>query len=438
MRILYVVHGYPPQATGGVELRAFYLARELKKKHDIMIFCGGSNQDLPDYHVEDLQIEGVPVRRVNYNFRDLTSFEGIYLNQRIEEIFVKALDDLRPDVVHIHHLTGLSTGIPEVLRRRDLPQILSLHDFWMGCPRGQRIKSDLTPCPTLDREQCLPCTKEIWGDLVDGPKPGWLRSRFQASDPLVNLKLYDRQIRRILGIPDLLLTPSVFSREIFLVDGVDPDRIRTLPYGLNSSLFEGLTRTQSEKVRFGFVGSVLPTKGVHVLLEAFRKFDRDDVVLDIYGEVVPYHGDMSYVESLKAEIESTPRVRIHGRYENQDLPGILGAIDVLVVPSVWFETYCITIREGFLAGVPVLASNLGAMGEAIEDGVSGLLFESGNAQDLHEKMVRLLDPELRRSLCGQAARVKEIRVNAAELVELYQEIRRKRRRSSGCARDEMA
>jgi glycosyltransferase involved in cell wall biosynthesis len=427
MRILFVVHGYPPQGMGGVELRASYLARELRKAHTVSVFCRGNNASREDYSVEDLLIDEVEVRRVSYSFRDLDRFEGVYVNRRIEALFEKTLDEVRPDVVHIHHLTCLSTTIPEVLRRKGVPHVMSLHDFWMGCPRGQRIRSDLATCHTIDREKCLPCTEEIWGrEMMRGKEPKGLLGRLLGqSDPQAILRDYDAHIRRILGLPDLLLTPSVFSRDRFVEQGVAADRIRVLPYGLPTRLFQGIRRQKDTVLRFGYVGSVLPTKGAHVLLEAFEGLDRENVRLDIYGEVVPYHGDSSYVEELRARIAKTPGVKMHGRYENADLPRILEKVDILVVPSVWFETFCITVREGFLAGIPVIASDIGAVAESIEDGVSGLLFRPGDSGDLREKMRRLVDdPELRLLLAGQASRVKTIEDNTRELVEIYREVRR--------------
>lgn len=425
MRILFVVHGFPPQATGGVELRAYYLAQEFRRNHTVSVFCRGASPELEDYHRESLEIDGIPTRRINYNFRDLDTFVGVYLNSRMEAEFESYLDEFQPEIVHIHHLTCLSTRIPEILRRRGIPQILSLHDFWMGCPKGQRIRSDLQTCGTIDRELCLPCAAEIWGPLVEAePIEGFWRRLLKRFDPLARLKEYERHIQRVLDIPDLLLTPSEFSRSIFLGQGVAPERIRALPYGLDKSIFEGVGSRPSETFRFAFVGSVLPTKGVHVLLEAFRGLERDGVRLDIYGEIVPFHGNTTYVEELGAEIEATEGVTLHGRYENSKLPRILENVDALVVPGVWFETFCITIREGFLADVPVIASNLGAMGESLEDGVSGLLFHPGDSRDLRRQMRRLVDePDLRVRLRGQSERVKGIRENSEELLELYRQVR---------------
>jgi glycosyltransferase involved in cell wall biosynthesis len=422
MKILLVSHGFPPQGTGGVELRTSYVAQHLKRRgHEVTVFCRGSDAAHPDYRVEHLEIYGVPVHRVNYLFRDLDHFEGVYENRRIHEIFASALDEIRPDVVHIHHLTCLSTTIPRLLRERGVPQVMSLHDFWIGCPRGKRMRPPGELCPTIDRNLCLPCTEGIWGRMVSGLGP--LRRRLRIGNPLGNLQVYDERMRKMLEAPDLLLTPSDFSRGLFLDFGVDPERIRTLPYGLDRSLFTGFRHEESDDFRFCFIGSVMPSKGAHVLLEAFRGLDRPGARLDIHGEIVAEHGDEEYPRRLRTAVEATPLACLHGRFENKDVPAILARADALVVPSVWYETFCITIREGFLAGVPVLASDLGAMSEAIEDGISGLHFRPGDVTDLRLKMRRIADdPDLRRRLSNQGHRVKSIEDNVLELEEIYGEV----------------
>ena len=116
-------------------------------------------------------------------------------------------------------------------------------------------------------------------------------------------------------------------------------------------------------------------------------------------------------------------VTFYGRYDNKNVACILSLIDVLVVPSIWHETFSIVIREGFLAGVPVIASNIGAMKESIEDGETGLLFEYGDPDDLFEKMKMLVkDEALRRRLSNCRDKVKEMTENANEIMQVYKEL----------------
>src|SRR5262249_11155778 len=110
----------------------------------------------------------------------------------------------------------------------------------------------------------------------------------------------------------------------------------------------------------------------------------------------------------------------HGRYEPDAVPAILAGLDALVVPSVWYESFSLVVREGFLAGVPVVASGHGAMAEAIEHGVNGLLFRPGDAADPAAPRRRLIaDPALWERPATHPQRVASVADSAARHLALY-------------------
>ncbi len=421
MKIAMVVHGFVPEATGGVELRCYYLARELAKTHDVAVFTRTGDASKDDYATSEESIDGIAVTRVHYNFGDCRDFRDIYINERMEEVFAEWLDRVRPDAVHIHHLTCLTTTIPALLKRRGIACVMSLHDFWLSCPRGQIIRTDLNICDPIDRRKCLPCLADLWPHFP-WPSRGFFDRLLGRQPDLTPILEYEKHVREVLATPDRLFAPCDFHRNKFIELGAPADRIQTMAYGFDKSLFEGVAarREPSDQVRIGYIGSVIPTTGVHVVVDAFAGIEADRASLDIYGEIPSFHGDTSYAREMERKVESHDGIRIHGRYENRDLPDILAKIDVLVVSSIWYETFSITIREGFLAGIPVVASRLGAMGEAFEDGVSGLYFRAGDAEDLRTKLLALIeDPDLRRRIVEAPKKVKSIEDNAVEIAEIY-------------------
>jgi glycosyltransferase involved in cell wall biosynthesis len=231
---------------------------------------------------------------------------------------------------------------------------------------------------------------------------------------------YDRHVHETLALPDVVLTPSQFHREAYVRYGVDADRIRVVPCGL-PPMPVGQAAPHSGGLRIGFLGTLIPSKGAHVLLEAYRLLGRPEVALDVWGHWVPYHGDTGYLDRLKTTAASMPgTVQFPGRYGQEDVARILAGLDVLVVPSLWWESFSLVVREGFLAGVPVVASGHGAMAEAIEHGVSGLLFRPGDAADLAAQLRRLLDePGLRERLAAHPKRVASVAEAAAAHEALY-------------------
>lgn len=421
MRILYVLHTWHPEGKGGTEMHAHAMARALARKgHQLGVFSRTGRPDRPEYEITTEWEGPVSITRINNTFRDVPNFEWIYRNRHVHEAFEKELAEFKPDLVHIHHLTGLSTTIIESMKARGLPVVLTLHDFWTVCPRGQRMTRDLKLCESIDRRQCYSCLGGLWphifGDLENERLVVDLRGRLS---PAV-LAEWDRHMSYVLNLCDVLVAPSAFHRERMLDFPLDPERIVALPHGLDHAPFDGRFRPASPPARIGFIGSVIPVKGVHILVEAFRRLGRPELSLEIHGEIAPFHDDRTYGERLRELAKGLPNVHFHGPYDAERVGTVLEGIDVLVVPSLWWETYCLTIREGLLAGIPVLASDLGAMREALDGERDGILFRAGDPDDLKEKLELLLDDaHFRTRFYNRGASVKTLDQGVEETEDVY-------------------
>jgi hypothetical protein len=223
-----------------------------------------------------------------------------------------------------------------------------------------------------------------------------------------------------LGLCDLLICPSEFHRERMLDFPLDPERTLALPHGMDITRHEAPLRLPKPVRTIAYLGAVIPVKGVHVLIEAFKRLGRRDLRLEIHGVMPGFHEDHDYGQRMRAEAEGWPNISFHGSYEVDEVPRILEGVDLLVVPSIWWESFCLTLREGILAGVPVVASDLGAMREALDGERSGLLFRPGDPEDLRRKLERLVaDDALRERLSNQGDRVKGMDVYLRELQEVY-------------------
>jgi glycosyltransferase involved in cell wall biosynthesis len=224
----------------------------------------------------------------------------------------------------------------------------------------------------------------------------------------------------------VLTAPSESTRHDYRAWGIERE-ICVVPCGLEHGAFQLARRPRGDRVRddrlrVAYIGSVIPSKGAHVLVEAVQMLDPELVQLDVHGEAFPWHGDAGYPERLRRLDRGTHRITQHGRYEPGELPRILADVDVLVVPGLWFETFCLTIREGFLAGIPVVASRLGAMAEAIEHDVTGLLVEPGDAADLARALLRFIDdPTLADRLASAPKSIDDSGAMVARYLRLYDE-----------------
>ncbi len=385
------------------------LARALVERgHSVSVFCRDGDGARPDYDLVREEVEGVPVTRINYMFGDAVSLDWIYHNPRIDHEVESVVEQTKPDVVHIHHVTCLSTTLIDRIKLHGVPVVMTLHDFWTVCPRGQRIRPDLDLCRELDRERCAPCLQEMW-------------PHFGITADV--LRQVDGQMLERLRACDRLLTPSEFHRQRMLEIDLDPERVFAVPHGLDHELLPERSRWRFPPKKVGFIGSVIPTKGVHVLVEAMNLINNPEVECHIWGEAPSFHGDLGYVDRLKEAAADHLRFFFHGAYSQDRLPEILADLDVLVVPSLWWETFCLTIREAMLAGVPVVASDLGAMHEALTELDQDLLFEPGNAQDLVWKLHALASDEgAYRAAAALRGHVRTLEVMAEETEGHYRAV----------------
>jgi glycosyltransferase involved in cell wall biosynthesis len=421
MRILFGLHTYLPEGKGGTEMHVHALAKTLGRSHTVRVVAREGDPSKPDYAVTRETYEGVEVARINHLWRDVRSFEDVYKNRRVHELFERELVDFRPDLVHLHHLTGLSTTIVETIKRGGLPLAMTLHDFWTVCPRGQRMTKELDLCENVDRNVCFHCLGGIWPQFFTDFDRQRIELDSRGKLAPRDLAEFDRHMAYVLNLADVLIAPSEFHRERMLDFPLPADRTIALPHGLDHAPFRGVVRAPRPVKRIGYLGSVIPVKGVHVLVEAFNLLKRADLELHVHGESFAFHDDRSYFERLKARAVGRPNVFFHGAYRPVDLPRILANLDVLVVPSLWWESFCLTIREGLMAGVPVVASDLGAMREALDGERNGLLFRPGDPQDLADRLRAIVeDDALRIRLSNRREAVKSIETYAEEILGVYE------------------
>ncbi len=429
-RVLHVVSGYLPGDAGGTQLHLRDLCRAQGSFGWEPVIFTRQDGEGPEFEIQRDEFEGVPVHRLRNNFLDVDRFSLLFEHPGIDAKFVEVLEECRPDLVHVHHLTCLSCSILREVKERGLPLVMTLHDYWLQCPRGQRIRpEDLEICTRIERKRCLPCLRRLWPHLLPGGDPqGGLLGRIRAwfhgpGEAEENYAWREAFVKRMLDLCDATIAPSRFHRDRFLEWGLDGARCRFIEHGLPREGLEAPPHDCDEVRHIGFLGSVIPSKGVHVLVEACKRLEREGIVLDIHGELLDYHGDRGYGDRLRELAGDDIELRLHGGYRSGELPGILKGLDLLVVPSIWWETFCLTAREGALAGLPVVAGRLGGVGEAVEQGLA-LGFEAGNAGDLARVLERLCgDRELRREMAGKGGLVRSIEECAAETCALYEELR---------------
>jgi len=407
--------------VGGVEQHVEGLAKSLVDQgHDVTIYARTSRDGLQGT-VHEEAAWGCRVFRVVYRHEGLTGLRDLYCTELLDQAFLGFLQDQlaqdrRFDVAHVHHLTGVSVGILTHLEAAGIPVALTLHDYWLMCPRGQMWHRREEPCERVEPRRCADCLQPTF--------PSWL------ADDVAEERVAEvhQQALDTLAQADLLITPSSRTLPFFERLGVDPARFRVVQNGVDVAALAAVPPPVPEApLRVAYLGSLIPSKGLHVLTAAFlRVWPRlpDGCRLDIHGNAMPYHGDDTYLDRVFGNLPEGAPIHYHGAYATGDLPRIMAGIDVVVVPALWEEAFGLTAREAMAAGRPVICSRIGGLQDAVEDGVQGWLVPPGDAVTLGDALERLAGD--RQQLLRMAAAAGQQRhgfdAMATELADLYRDL----------------
>ena len=396
LKILVIIHGFPPYYMAGSEVYTFNKCIELSKEHEVIVFTRIENEFQKPYNVVESIRYGIKIISVNKPGRDYT-FRSKYEDFRMVEIFQESLRKIQPDIVHIDHLSHLSVSIVDIVKENHIPIIFTLHDFWMICIRGQLIRDDYTLCtgPTLER--CKICNMKHF------------TSEIQVNH---EIKRWIKTLSRVNHKVDLFIAPSRFLMKTYINNGIRADKIIYIDYGFEKSLLHNLKKNNFNKIRFGFLGRIIPVKGISLLIDAFNKIDHSKAELNVYGKLP---GSYRFLK----ETCLNSAINFKGSYNYNKIRKVLCDIDVLVTPSIWYENSPLVIHEAFLARIPVITSNLGGMAELVNNEKNGLLFELGSIEDLRDKMELFINnPKLIKDY-SQETYVRSIQEDVKDIMKLY-------------------
>jgi glycosyltransferase involved in cell wall biosynthesis/MoaA/NifB/PqqE/SkfB family radical SAM enzyme len=434
VKILQVIHGYPMRYNAGSEVYTQTLTLGLADRgHEVRVFTREEDPFQPDYALRD---DCDPDDdRVRLHLVNLPNHKDRYRHEGIDRRFAAVLDEFRPDVVHVGHLNHLSTSLMEQASRRGLPIVFTLHDYWLMCPRGQFMQmfpedpADLWAA--CDGQEDRKCAQRCYARYFSGGDEqreqdvamwtGWVARRMA-------------HVREITELVDVFLAPARYLHDRFRDEfGLPASKLRYLDYGFDLSRSEGRRREPGEPFTFGYIGTHIPAKGIHLLLEAFGRLDGSPR-LRIWGRDRGQN-----TAALKALADRLPgdacsRVEWLSEYRNQDIArDVFDRVDAIVVPSVWVENSPLVIHEAQQARVPVVTAAAGGMKEYVRDEVNGLLFRHRDAADMARAMQHLVsEPGLATRLGGRgylfsdSGDVPSVQEHVEQVEAVYAQVLRRR------------
>jgi glycosyltransferase involved in cell wall biosynthesis len=378
---LIVAHGHPELSAGGVEFAAYLLFCRLRQEPGVEAhFLAWIEAGL--YSVSAKHFASFRNRR-DETLILVKRFDNFLFKQLSRSAFAELstlLNRIDPDVVHFHHYTNIGLNLIAWVRnhRPAIRIIMTLHEYMAICHHyGVMVKARSSAlCDAADDRECTACFPEI-----------------SASDFAYRRRYIQSHFAKV----DLLISPSEFLRQRYMAWGVPAWQIVVIENGIDP-IEPPPPRPRATGERrsvFGFFGQVHPFKGLLELISAFDQLASfqapaaNGIRLVIHGAYLELnHPD--YIRAFNELLAKTSaRVRFHGSYIRRDLYRLMGAVDWVVVPSIWWENSPLVIQEALAHRRPIICSNIGGMAEKVQPGKDGFHFPVGNPLELAKLLVRL-------------------------------------------------
>ena len=251
---------FAPFSYGGATIVAEQLAQALISRGDYRITAVSicAQAELDTYTMVKSECDGI----VNYviNVPQHRTYHDMYNNPHIAAMLGELMDGLCPDLVHVHCVQDMGTGILQTAHARGTPTILSVHDFWWICERQFMIRPDGRYCQQnpVNIDACRSCVADLSAARTRHDHLGMMGA-----------------------LADAVTYPSQFAYELYSASGFAPAHGMVLENGvrLPSSGFDALLaarREQDPTLTFGFVGGPSQIKGWPTIKSAFGMLDRSD------------------------------------------------------------------------------------------------------------------------------------------------------------------
>lgn len=421
MRILKIIHGYPPHYSAGSEVYSQSICEELSRNHDVFVFTREENPYQPDFSIRTVRQH----ERLSITYANMAQGKDGYRHAKLDKRFTEFVDEIHPEVAHIGHLNHLSTGLVDVLVERNIPIVFTLHDFWLMCPRGQFLQRNFgneTICQLCDKQEDRKCATNCYNAYF---------SQSESEEDIVHWTnwIHQRMIetRSIIEKVNMFIAPSRYLMDRFVNEfGIPQSKIVYLDYGFPTHYLKPVKQHSDKSgFAFGYIGTHITAKGVNLLIDAFKNLSGNARLL-IWGSK-----DQQSTNALREQAKgSNLSIEFKGNYVNKNLADeVFSQVDCIVVPSIWGENSPLVIHEAQACRLPVITANYGGMKEYVEHGVNGLLFEHRSVISLTEQMQWAIDHQAEFAdlgkkgyLFNEDGSVPDIQSHVKQLTTIYRSI----------------
>lgn len=359
MKIGIISNLYPPISRGGAEQIAHRVAHELHVKgHDVFVVSTQKEWSywprVTESHVERIYrfrpfnfYHSLDDHRHSFPVRALWHLTDMFCGHPSVALG-RILDQEKPDVVLTHNMKGFGIQALSAIRSRGIRHVHTLHDVQLAIPSGL---------------------------LTYGEEQNWMNRSFVQ-------QWYQQKMNELMGSPDVVISPSKFLADFYTSRGFfSKSRLEVIPNPAPTIQSSVRTRQTGGPLRLLYAGQLEKHKGIQFLLETLNTL------------AIPFElhiaGDGTLTEYINEWASRDARVIYHGFCSLHNLVKLFLISDAVIVPSLCYENSPTVIYEAFQTGVPVVAANIGGVGELVRDGENGYLFSPGDVDGLRQKLMRL-------------------------------------------------
>jgi glycosyltransferase involved in cell wall biosynthesis len=361
MKILMISNMLFP--LGGVETYMISVGNQLSKMgHQVEYFGMYDKRNIVgnsfNIYKKNMDFRKKNIRMLKYPIELIYSFES---KRRIK----KLIKLMKPDIVHLNTINyNITPSIITVFNKYKIPVVKTVHDAQIACPNHRLfIEHRMEPCTRCITGKYINCVKNkcVWNS--------------RTKSILAAIESYFYRLKRTYHKIDKYILPSKFMMDIHSKNGIP---IEKMQYLINFSRLNRNMNFNIEKDNYIlYFGRISPEKGIRTFLKVIKKLSH--IRFKIVG-----------TGPLIKELDGIANLEYLGFKSGDELNSIISKALFSVYPSEWYENSPLSVLESQALGTPVIASNIGGIPELITES-TGILFKSGDANDLEEKILSLYD-----------------------------------------------
>ena len=381
---------------GGTQLHVKDLTMKLRRNYNIFVAARDCNYLNVTAYIDDKEFF------FKFHIGEVPPFDVFY-NRKIGDLYGKILDVFQIGLVHIHHTYGLTLDLYKQAFDRKIPIYVTLHDYYVICPMIKMLDNNDDLCVGKDSEgHCQECLNKQKG----------------IARTVAYIKIWREKYEEVLKLAEKIIVPSEIAKKIILsyynfLEG----KICVVEHGSDSLRRVCRNRDFKQKFHVAFLGGISPAKGSKYAYQMIKNSDKN---IEWYLFGMFGHNDLSMLN----------RKNFHkiGGYTREELPDLLEKyqIDLICILPIWPETFCYTVSEAVMCGIPILATNIGAVGDRVRELGCGWLVPHGvSYQTILEKIDYIInDKEGYQKVCERIEKISltTIEEMAENYIKLYEEI----------------